>query len=70
MANVEPFEILEHLGDGGYGSVYRVRHNRWGIVAYKNICWRPSKDLRILKEASEEASRHKNLRDPNIVDPI
>ena len=59
MANVEPFEILEHLGDGGYGSVYRVRHNRWGIVAYKKFS-ASLDERRIIEEARQEACRHKN----------
>ena len=34
-AGIQPFRILKHLGDGGYGSVDLVDHEQWGIVAYK-----------------------------------
>ena len=66
---VPKFHILEHLGDGRYGSVYLVHHPRWGIVAHKICVW-PSTDSctsNELKELTEEAKRHRKLRDPNIV---
>ena len=66
---VPKFAILDHLGDGGYGSVYLVHHRRWGIVAHK-ICVCPSTDScssTQMKELKEEAERHSKLCDPNIV---
>ena len=67
---VEPFQTLGHLGEGGYAQVHLVRHDQWGIVAYKKSFGLGSSQFngrRILDETREEAIRHKNFRDPNIV---
>ena len=64
-AGIQPFRILKHLGDGGYGSVDLVDHDQWGIVAYKKSTGSP--DSRVLDEWRDEARRHRDLRHPNIV---
>ena len=61
-----PFQVLRHLGEGGYGSVSLVKHDRWGLVAYKRGIG-ASTDSRISALLKEEAIRHKNLHDSNIV---
>ena len=64
--NIQPHESLEHLGDGGYGSVTLVQHSKFGKVAYKKLLASPtlgnsSGDL------MDEAQIQEKLRHPNIV---
>ena len=66
LTESQPFKVLEHLGDGGFGSVDLVYHDRLGKVAYKT-CPGASTDSRVLAELKGEADRHKNLHHPNIV---
>ncbi len=65
-ARVGPYELLEPLGEGGMGRVYRARDTRLGrIVALKFIRTQPGdrhRQLRFLREATVEAA----LSHPNI----
>ena len=62
----QSFKKIKFLGDGGFGSVFLVLHNKWGKVAYKQCAESFNQD-RHLTELKEEADRHRNLRHPNIV---
>ena len=59
----QPFRVLKTLGEGGYGTVQLVDHNRLGIVAYKT-CPGASTNR---TELEMEAEQHRILRHPNIV---
>ena len=58
------FRSLKYLGEGGYGTVQLVDHNRFGTVAYKT-CPGPSIDRQA--ELKEEADQHRTLHHPNVV---
>ena len=60
----QPFRVLKQLGEGGYGTVHLVDHDRLGTVAYKT-CPGDSTDRQT--ELKAEAERHRILRHPNIV---
>ena len=63
----QQFNIVKQIGEGGYGSVFLVKHLKWGEVVLKKL--QDTKDidncdLDILKH---EANILKNLRHPNVV---
>ena len=37
VTNANQISILETLGEGGYGLVYKAKHSEWGTVAYKKL---------------------------------
>ena len=59
----QPFRVLNQLGEGGYGTVHLVEHNRFGTVAYKTYpgAYTSRKELEV------EAEQHRILRHPNVV---
>ena len=61
-----PFEVLEHLGEGGYGSVDLVWHEEWGLVAYKKLTT-SSMPEKYLSKLKEESKIQQGLHHPNIV---
>ena len=72
MANVNPpgiseFTTLRQIGEGGYGSVYLLRHPVWGEVVLKQL--RKSNDSREqdMTALQREADILPRLRHPNIV---
>ena len=60
------FEVLEHLGEGGYGTVELIRHPKWGTVAHKKISKISVSDSSFTT-LQNEANIQKNLKHQNIV---
>ena len=65
MNEKQPFRILKQLGEGGYGAVYLVDHDRFGRVAYKTGPGALTEKVRA--ELKSEAEQHRNLHHPNVV---
>src|SRR5262245_54479827 len=68
LANIGPYELLEKVGSGGMGSVYRARDSRDGrIVALKlmheHVAGDPSYAERFRREAAVAAL----IDSPNVV---
>ena len=59
-----PFRVLKQLGEGGYGIVQLVDHDRFGTVAYKTC---PGASTERRTELESEAKQHRNLHHPNVV---
>jgi hypothetical protein len=68
MLNVDGYDILDHLGAGGMGVVYRARHrglNR--IVALKVLGWDATADHDSHRRFQTEAEAVARLQHPNII---
>ena len=61
----QPFRVLKPLGEGGYGFVQLVEHNRFGTVAYKTCPGASTEKVRA--ELESEAEQHRILHHPNVV---
>jgi serine/threonine protein kinase len=66
--NLGPYQLLEHLGEGGMGRVYKARH-RWlkRIVALKVIRDDIADDVVVIKRFRREVEAVGRLSHPNIV---
>ncbi len=63
----ERYEIIELIGKGGFGSVYRAKHLKVGnIVAIKVLCAEYVEDKRIAARFQNEARIAGHLRNPHI----
>lgn len=63
----EPYEILEFLGQGGMGRVYKVKHKETGaIFAVKVLLDDLAKDKESVKRFLQEASSNSKLNHPHI----
>ena len=58
---IQPFQISKLLGEGGFGTVQLVRHDRLGEVAFKTCPIERKAELEL------EAELHRTLNHPNIV---
>ncbi len=65
---VDGYDILDHLGVGGMGVVYRARHRQLNrIVALKVLGWDCSADLDSHRRFQTEAEAVARLQHPNII---
>ena len=65
VSPAEQFEIVELLGEGSYGSVWRAKHKKTGIeVAIKKVPFQEEKDM---EEMMREVSFMKDLVSPYII---
>lgn len=66
MSADERFEILEELGGGAYGKVYKARDKGRGgeIVAVKKVCVREERDIGIPPFVMREVANLKRLSTP------
>ncbi|MCS6850187.1 MAG: protein kinase [Gemmataceae bacterium] len=65
---VGPYEVLDRLGSGGMGQVYKARHRRLRrIVALKVLDPDPSHDARVTRRFEREAEATAQLSHPHIV---
>lgn len=68
MDQIGPYEILDTIGSGGMGTVYRARHAESGqIVALKVMRADLADDPVFLRRFEREAAIARSLRSPNIV---
>ena len=66
--NLGRFEVLEHLGSGGMGEVYRARDPKFGRdVAIKLLPAEYAKDPDRLQRFEQEAQAVGMLNHPNIL---
>ena len=63
----QPYEILEPLDEGGYGSVYLVQHSTYGIVVMKKLRKSIDPGANDLNNLQYEADILRTLRHPNVV---
>ncbi|MBX9667270.1 MAG: protein kinase [Candidatus Obscuribacterales bacterium] len=64
---IEPYEVLEFVGQGGMGRVYKVKHKDTGaIFAVKVLLDDLAKDKESVKRFLQEASSNSKLNHPNI----
>jgi len=68
MENLENFDILEEIGHGGMGKVYKAReHNTKKLIALKVVKENIAQDERVIKRFQKEAQAAVRLKHPNIV---
>ncbi len=71
MERIGPYEILERLGAGGMGTVYRARHTETGkLVALKVMRADVAEDAAFVRRFQREAQIAQTLRSPNIVETL
>ena len=66
MTRADSLSILNTLGEGGYGIVYKAQHSQWGTVAYKKLHVQFIRH-RVLSALKQEAEVQWKLNHPNIV---
>ncbi len=68
LVRVDGYDILDHLGAGGMGVVYRARHRQLNrIVALKVLGWDCSADPESHRRFQVEAEAVARLQHPNII---
>ncbi len=68
LEQIGPYEILEKIGVGGMGTVYRARNTRTGqIVALKVMRPEFAEDVSFIRRFRREATIASSLQSPNIV---
>ena len=60
------YKILNHLGDGGFASVFLIQHETFGKVAFKKLGASNLPDTDVIR-LKKEAEIHLRIRHPNIV---
>ena len=60
------YKILNHLGDGGFASVFLIQHETFGKVAFKKLGASNLPDADVIR-LKREAKIHLRIRHPNIV---
>ena len=66
LIKADDLEIIDTVGEGGFGVVHRARHSRWGIVAFKKL------NSEFIKRSEgnkwkKEAEIQSRLDHPNII---
>jgi putative two-component system response regulator len=65
------YRVLEHLGRGGMGVVYKAEHLRMRrLVAIKVLKLSPNSDQRLLRRFNDEMRTIAQMKHPNIVEAI
>ena len=65
---VDRYKIIERIGVGGMGTVYRGEHVRWGqSVAIKVLHERYASDKKLIRRFEKEALSYGQVSHPNLV---
>ena len=62
-----PFEILEELGEGGFGRVYKVIDPRYGVPMALKLSRHPVTELETAQRALREVAVLRTMTNPHVV---